>query len=175
MQHVLVLRHLIFFSFIHSFIHCFGWRRHFGHVAEFAEFVALALNGAMIAEQRAEFAAAAAQVLIVHQHVVAPQRHNCVNFGVVHIFGHALEQVLVQFQQLGPLVAHAVRRRQFAHVGADPHGAKRSREEERHLVAPGLHLKHVGVKPQVVGNTLAALGQRRLEIKQRDANVNAFG
>ena len=28
----------------------FRWRRHFGRVAEFAEFVALALNGAVIAE-----------------------------------------------------------------------------------------------------------------------------
>jgi hypothetical protein len=86
-----------------------------------------------------------------------------------------MEQVLVQLQQLGPLVAHAMRRRQFAHVGADPHGAKRGWEEERHLIASGFHLKHVGVKPQVVGNTLAALGERRLEIKQRNANVNAFG
>ena len=76
----------------------FGWRRHFGHVAKFAEFVALALNGAVIAEQRAEFAAAAAQIFIVRQHVVATQRHDGVNFGVVHIFGGALEQVLVQLQ-----------------------------------------------------------------------------
>ena len=28
----------------------FGWRWHFGHVAEFAELVALALNGAVVAE-----------------------------------------------------------------------------------------------------------------------------
>ena len=111
----------------------------------------------------------------MHQHVVASQRHNCVNFGVVHIFGHAMEQVLVQLQQLGPLVAHAMRRRQFAHVGADPHGAEGGLEEEhRHLIAPGFHLKHVGVKPQVVGNAPAALCQRRFEIKQRNTDVNAL-
>jgi len=49
-----------------------GWRRHFIQVAEFAEIIAVALNGAVIAEQRAEFAAGAAQILIVFQHVVAP-------------------------------------------------------------------------------------------------------
>ena len=87
----------------------FRWRRHFGRVTEFAEFVALALNGAMVAEQRAEFAAAAAQIVIVRQHVVATQRHDGVNFGVVHIFGDALEHVLVQLQQFRPLVAHAIR------------------------------------------------------------------
>jgi len=76
----------------------FGWRRHFRHVAEFTEVVAITLNGAVIAEQRAEFAAAAAQIGIVRQHVVASQRHDGVNLGVVHIFGGALEQVLVQLQ-----------------------------------------------------------------------------
>ena len=89
----------ISFSFVIGFtFRGFGWRRHFGHVAKFTEFVALALNGAVIAEQRAEFAAAAAQIFIVRQHVVATQRHDGVNFGVVHIFGGALEQVFVQLQ-----------------------------------------------------------------------------
>jgi len=153
----------------------FGWRRHFVHVAEFAEFVALALNGTVVAEQRAEFAAIAAQVLFVHQHMVASQRHDGVNLGVVRIFGHALKQVLVQLQQFGPLVAQAVRRRQFAQVGADSHGAIRGREIQRHLIAPGLHLQHVGVKFKVVCDALAALRERRLEIKQRNADVNPFG
>ena len=78
----------------------------------------------MVAEQRAEFAAIAAQVFIVRQHVVASQRHDGVNLGVVRIFWHALEEVLVQLQQFGPLVAQAMRRRQFAQVGADLHGAE---------------------------------------------------
>lgn len=100
----------ISFSFGIGFtVRGFGWRRHFGHVAEFAEFVAFAFNRAMVAEQRAELAAAAAQIFIVRQHVVATQRHDGVNFGVVHIFGHALEEVLVQLQQFGPLVARAIR------------------------------------------------------------------
>ena len=62
----------------------------------------------MVAEQRAEFAAIAAQVFIVRQHVVASQRHDGVNLGVVRIFGGALEQVFVQLQQLGPLVTRAI-------------------------------------------------------------------
>ena len=152
----------------------FGWRRHFGRVAEFAEFVALALNGAVIAEQRAEFAAAAAQIFIVRQHVVASQRHDGVNLGVVHIFGGALEQVLVQLQQFGPLVAHAMRRRQLAQIGADPHGAIRARELQRHLVALGLHLQHAAVKVVIVRDALAALHEHCLEIKERQTDVYAI-
>lgn len=85
----------------------FGWGRHFIHVAEFAEFIALALNGAVIAKQRAEFTAGTAQILLVHQHVVASKRDDGVDFRVVCIFGDALEQVFVQFQKLGPFVALA--------------------------------------------------------------------
>jgi len=107
--------------------------------------------------------------------VVASQRHDGVNFGVVHIFGHALEQVLVQLQQLGPLVARAILGRQLAQIGADSHGAIRAREIQRHLIAPGLHLQHVGVKFKVVCDALAALRERRLEIKERNADVNPFG
>ena len=76
----------------------FGWRRHFIHVAEFAEVVAVALNGAVIAKQRAEFATTTAQILIVHQPVVAPKGHNDINFGIVRVFRGAMEQVLVQLQ-----------------------------------------------------------------------------
>ena len=85
-----------------------------------------------------------------------------------------MKQVLVQFQQFRPLVAHTMRRRQFAQVGADPHGTKRGHEIQRHLVAPSLHLKHVAVKVKVVGDALAALGERRFEIKQRNSDVNAL-
>ena len=47
------------------FLNWFGRRRHFIQVAEFAEIVAVTLKRAVIAEQRAEFAASAAQILIV--------------------------------------------------------------------------------------------------------------
>ena len=42
--------HAVLLVFTDLCICWFGWRWHFGHVAEFAEFVALALNGAVIAE-----------------------------------------------------------------------------------------------------------------------------
>ena len=45
---------------------------------------------------------------------------------------------------------------------------------QRHLIAPGLHLQHVGVKFKVVSDALAALHERRLEIKERNADVNAL-
>ena len=104
----------------------FGWRRHFGHVAEFTEVIAVAFDGAVIAKQRAKFATGATQIIIMHQHVIASQGHNDVNFGVVCVFRGAMEQVLVEFQQFGPLVASAGERRvlQFAQIGADPHGAE---------------------------------------------------
>ncbi len=85
----------------------FGWRRHFRHVAEFAQVVSVALNGAVIAKQRTEFATGTTQIIVVHQHVVASQRHDDVNFGVVRVFRGPMEQVLVQLQEFGPLVASA--------------------------------------------------------------------
>ena len=129
----------------------------------------------MVAEQRTEFATTTAQIFIVREHVVASQRHDGVNFGIVHIFGGALEQVLVQLQQFRPLVAHAIRRRQFEQIGADPHGAIRGREVERHLVALSLHLQHAAVKLVIVRNAFAALHEHRIEIKECETDVNAFG
>ena len=100
----------------------FGWGRHFIHVAEFAEFITLALNGAVIAKQCAKFATSAAQVFIVFQHMIASKCDDCVDFWVVCIFWYALEQVFVQFQELGPFVALASKRWrwwwQFAQIGA---------------------------------------------------------
>jgi len=113
----------------------------------------------------------------VHQPVVAPQRDDDVNFGVVRVFRGAMEQVLVQLQQFGPLVASAGECRvlQLAQVGADPHGAEGAREIQRHVMALGFNLKHVAVKLVIVGDAFAALLQFHLEIKERDADVNAFG
>ena len=164
------------YLFLFFFLIWFGWRRHFIQVAEFAEVVAVALNCAVIAEQRAEFAASAAQILIVLQHVVAPQRHDDINFGVVRVFRGAMKQMLVQLQQFGPLVASAGECRvlQFAQIGADPHGAEGARKIQRHIVALGFNLKHVAVKLVIVGNTFATLLQFHLKIKQSNANVNAF-
>jgi len=154
----------------------FGWRRHFGHVAEFAEVIAVAFDGAVIPEQRAEFATGAAQIIIVHQHVIAPQRHDDINFGVVRVFRGAMEQVLVQLQQFGPLVASAGERRvlQFAQIGADPHGTEGAREIQRHVMPLGFNLQHVAVKIVVVSDAFATLLQFHLEIKERHADVNAF-
>lgn len=96
---ILTASKFLFVSFYHfSKVIRLGWRRDFVHVAEFAELIAFALNGAVIAEKRAEFAATTAQVLTVHQHVVAPQCDNGINFGIVCIFRDAMEQVLVQLQ-----------------------------------------------------------------------------
>ena len=165
------------YLFLFFFLIWFGWRRHFIQVAEFAEVVAVALNCAVIAEQRAEFAASAAQILIVLQHVVAPQRHDDINFGVVRVFRGAMKQMLVQLQQFGPLVASAgeCRVRQFAQIGADPHGAEGAREIQRHVVALGFYLKHVAVKFVIVGDAFAAFHKHHLEIKERHADVYAFG
>ena len=57
--------YLFQFFFLNWFRCIFGWRQHFIQVAEFAHIIAVALNSAVIAEQRAEFAASAAQILIV--------------------------------------------------------------------------------------------------------------
>lgn len=153
-----------------------GWRRHFIQVAEFAHIIAVALNGAVIAEQRAEFAATAAQILIVLQRVVAPQRDDDINFGVVRVFRGAMKQVFVQLQQFGPLVASTgeCRVRQFAQIGADPHGAEGAWKIKRHVVASGFNLKHVAVKIVIVGDAFATLLQFHLEIKECHADVYAF-
>ena len=113
----------------------------------------------------------------MHQPVVAPQRHDDVNFGVVRVFRGAMEQVLVQLQQFGPLVTSTgeCRVREFAQIGANPHGAEGARKIQRHVVAAGFNLKHVAVKVIIVGDALATLLQLHLEIKERHADINSFG
>lgn len=73
----------------------FGWRRHFIHVAKFAEFIAFAFNGAVIAKQSTEFTTGAAQILIVNQLVIASKRDDGVDFRVVCIFRNALEKMFM--------------------------------------------------------------------------------
>jgi hypothetical protein len=172
----LYLSLFFFLNWFRCIVRWFGGRRHFIQVAEFAEVIAVALNGAVIAEQCTEFAASAAQILVVLQHVIASQRHDDINFGVVRIFRGAMEQVFVQLQQFGPLVASAseCRVRQFAQIGANPHGAEGAREIQRHVMTAGFNLQHVAVKIIIVGNALAALLQFHLEIKERHADVYAF-
>ena len=99
--------------------------------------------------------------------MVAPQRDDDVNFGVVCVFRGAMEQVLVELQQLGPLVASPSEClvRQFAQIGADPHGAEVAREIQCHIMSSGFNLKHVAVKIVIVGDAFATLLQLHLEIK----------